>query len=428
MAVRLQGRVVLVVVCGALCVAELLAQPLGQPQPSQPKPRQGKQQDPNSQGFRTNPELEEIIELTRRKEFRNARQRATSLIDRPQTEFSSPKQERFFKGTAFMLRAEAAAQSGQDDDAALADYKKAAELGEPTSPYQVAARISIIGSMEPDPARRAAMGRAMEAYYLMGAELGDTRAMEMLESYYKARGQLDDEHYWFLIRRVDTTLENQRIMIKVYAEGLDEADREQFKRSMRERSLSGGEVPGGTLLPGRSTLTAASIDLMMRRQLAFVWRAFFGGTGESEGLRETFKVWRESTANNAFVTPYLLIRSSVPDKSTDVISVPGRRELASVMLPGDQVIVRCGSLVHQATVWRLDKINNELRILDPFYEFWQPTHNSCIERFRLLPYKTGWIGRDLVILSLSEVEPILEAVIALRDSGADTRPSESRPN
>jgi hypothetical protein len=50
--------------------------------------------------------------------------------------------------------------------------------------------------------------------------------------------------------------------------------------------------------------------------------------------------------------------------------------------------------------------------VDGLFEYWQPTHNSCITKFDLMPYKFGGL---LARVSLGEVLPMIQAVITFRD-------------
>ena len=58
---------------------------------------------------------------------------------------------------------------------------------------------------------------------------------------------------------------------------------------------------------------------------------------------------------------------------------------------------------------------NLLLMLDPFYEFWEPSHNPCVCTFALTRHRPDVEGHELVKLSLDEIVPMLEGVIAMRD-------------
>jgi hypothetical protein len=86
-------------------------------------------------------------------------------------------------------------------------------------------------------------------------------------------------------------------------------------------------------------------------------------------------------------------------------------ELANNIVAGDTIHVRCGAIAHTAVVFSADRSRDELLMLDPYFQYWQPTHNSCISSFSLVHYKYGYYFTKL---KLSEVQNMLDAVQTLR--------------
>jgi hypothetical protein len=58
-------------------------------------------------------------------------------------------------------------------------------------------------------------------------------------------------------------------------------------------------------------------------------------------------------------------------------------------------------------VFRIDREKDSMLLTDPTYEFWQPSHNSCIKSFSFEPYEYGF---SLPKVRLSEVAPMIDAV------------------
>jgi hypothetical protein len=81
------------------------------------------------------------------------------------------------------------------------------------------------------------------------------------------------------------------------------------------------------------------------------------------------------------------------------------------LIPGDRVFVGCGPLSHVAFFFRRDETKKRLLFLDPNYEFWQPTHNSCVTSFEFVEDKHN---RYLSSVPEDDVESMIEAVITLR--------------
>ncbi len=405
MGIRPQGAVVAALFAWAMCGAALVAV---QRSTATGTPRESR----DRQGFGTDPRIQPILNEIQAGEYASARRLATTLIARPRNSFASLKEERFLKGTAYELRGEAAARLS-DDAAALADYRQATLLGHPDAPYQVGGRLTVAAAQEVDPSRRTALRQEAEAYFLIGAELGDPTCMQMLQTLYDSQGRGSEGGYWSLLRHIGE--DSPRTLEQIYNRGLDDNVRAQLSTALRRYSLTGGDAPTMGRLPGRSTLTAAYVDYGMRRQLAFIWRAFFSNGAPDATLMESFERLRSLTTDNPFAETYLLLAGTTRPGADVILTVPDRTALSAAMLPGDSFVVRCGVLVHQAVVWSVNRTTGGVTVLDPFYEFWQPSHNRCVRTFGLIPYRQARGDRELVQLSLPEVVPLLEGVIATRD-------------
>ena len=157
-------------------------------------------------GFRIPPEIKVIYELRDKNKLLEAQRKATELIGSTSSSFKSTRHEQFIKGNAHYLRAEIFAERG-DSEAALEDMKLAADLGHPRAPYQIAARLLIRSSAEEDPSKRRASLEESHTFYLNGAELGDPVCIDHIQAAFRAKKQLEDEHYWFLLGRMNADSE-----------------------------------------------------------------------------------------------------------------------------------------------------------------------------------------------------------------------------
>jgi hypothetical protein len=86
--------------------------------------------------------------------------------------------------------------------------------------------------------------------------------------------------------------------------------------------------------------------------------------------------------------------------------------MRSVLGPSDYVFVRCGALAHVAVIHHVDQASDRIYLVDGLWQFWQPSHNSCITNFDLVPVQHGGF---LAEVSLSDLIGILEAIATLRD-------------
>lgn len=88
-----------------------------------------------------------------------------------------------------------------------------------------------------------------------------------------------------------------------------------------------------------------------------------------------------------------------------------RADILKGIYPGDSIWVTCSGLSHTATVFSASRERDELLLVDATYEFWQPSHNSCVTS---LSHKRWKYGFYLPQLKLSEVAPIIDAVGTFR--------------
>lgn len=358
-------------------------------------------------------ELRGIDDLQDKGELNQAHRKATALIERPSNSFSSVKYERHLKGLALYRRAHISKKLF-DIEGFLNDMEKAANLGHPNAPSEAATWLMFRSIREPDSSRRQAALEKVYAYYLMGAELGNSDCYEYTQAICREKGQREEEHYWFLLKQMAQDIEAIRQVDHLYRQYLTTSFRAFLDRVMCTRSLSGGEVASTISgLPGRTTLTAAFVDLNMRRFLRFVWSANFKEDGPKSTLsmEEVFHGYRKAIREkNPLADLWLLINRRYRANS-DAISLT-LEQLVKNILPGDQILVRSGSLVHYSTIWAVGQAKQEVLLMDPFHEFWLPTHNPGVTVFETRPYK---YERSLIRVSLPELKRMLVAVMTIRD-------------
>lgn len=367
-------------------------------------------------GLRTEPMLDEIAESLNRNELDGAYRKATRVIDAEAAAFSTPAHERFVKAQAYALRA-ATANRRNDSDACLADYRMSADLGYGAAAHSYASHLSIESGLSE--ATGPSLPETLEAYFRMAAELGAPDAMDVLAAILERDGRKLEQHYWYLVKRMAAAPEVLVREMEIFHMGLSADDRSYFARAMAEFGVSGGPVTRSMAnrgVAGRSPLTAAFVDLFMRRQLSFVWRAFYSDARAADTHQDvltSYGVFCEILARVPLVDLYLLVGGRTDTRDALIVSVE-RPALGRLILPGDSVVASADARQHVATVWSVDRERNSVALLDPFPEFWQPSHNSAIEQFAIRPYR---YHRSLIELSLSELSGILVALMTIRDPG-----------
>jgi hypothetical protein len=362
-------------------------------------------------GFDTPEELREIQELIRKDKLSKALKKATALARRAPESFSSVKHERFLRGSALYLQGQIAAELG-DAEGSIRHMEAAASLGHPFAPYQAAARLLIEGALSKNSMElRARRDKAFQ-YYLMGAELGDTACIDQIQVIFRAKGDQAQEHYWFLLQRMSEEAGPVRQFARLYETVYTAKDRLFLDKVMKKESISGGACPSTINgVPGRSTLVSAYVDLILRRQLRFVWGAFFSGTADkAHQMIQVFEEYRELIRHNPLADLLLLVNNKYAAGKPAIALASD--QLSQNMLAGDQILVQCGRLSHYAIVWAVDRDKQRVLLLDPFDKFWKPSHNPCITVYNRVEYKHS---RHLVQLLLPEVQQMLVAVMTVRD-------------
>jgi hypothetical protein len=363
-------------------------------------------------GYVRDGELEAIKELLARGRLAHARGRASALIARPENFFQSPKRAQFMKATAFYLRGSAAALARERAEA-IRDFKSAAELGHALAMSQVAENLISLGLQTSEMATAARFVEEAWPYLSAGAQLGDPKCMDLLGFLYRGQHRTLEANYWFFLARVTTSLSEERRLAEFSQMKLTAADQSVIAEALGKHSVSGGPVPTVAAgVPGRSVRTAALVDALMRRRLEFVWRAFFTDSGPAVSVLEVFRKAQNSLPNNPVSSVYLLVPPGPTPERPGILSLRRRRDLMASVLPGDEIMIRCGRLAHVATVWATRAPAGRMLLLDPFFEFWQPSHNRCITEMSIVPYGSR---RELLSIKRSEIEPILAAVITVRD-------------
>jgi tetratricopeptide (TPR) repeat protein len=363
-------------------------------------------------GFNTPEELLEIEDLMEKKRLIEAREKAIALAKKPSDYFASDKRERYMRGYALYYSGQISAELGDRDDA-IQQMEAAVDLGHPYAAYDTAALLLIQGTASKTPIDTDALRDKVFHYYLIGAELGYAVCIDHIQVALRAKGEESKAHYWFLLQRMSESADDVRRYRHFQNTEFTKEDRLFLRQVMKTESLSGGALPSTIAgLPRRSTLVSAYVDLLMRKQLRFVWMAFFedSGVAESYPLTDVFNAYRDSTRDNPLADLFLLVNERyASDESAIALSSD---QLLENTLAGDQVVVRCGRMVHYAIVWAVDRKNQKVLLLDPFDEFWQPSHNPCITFFERKSYKGH---RHLVNLLLPEFQSMIVAVMTIRD-------------
>ena len=119
-------------------------------------------------------------------------------------------------------------------------------------------------------------------WFQRAAELGNRDAMDVLKQIYRDQRRaglpnpqalLLSEQYWGLLFNISGSKEDREKFAGAYrGPFFNDQDRELMTRAIETHSLGCSQpTPSSGDLPGRSTLTCALVDTLLRRQLEFVW-------------------------------------------------------------------------------------------------------------------------------------------------------------
>jgi hypothetical protein len=329
---------------------------------------------------------------------------ATAAID-SKDDGTNPQLAAYVRSLAFLHRAEARLRRGFPEEQVNADVAAAAGLGNLVAIRQLV-RQYVQSARDSQPASaRPPVGVAIDEVLRAGMDLGDRTTLQAVANGFGAVDQ------------------RQRTLAELLY-GLQTKDSgvvRRIDRLARETNLSdlltavafvGGPRAGAAAdLSSRDLLATLVAEDILRGTLA---RGLGFALPEKSvdpplSLREIIELNNWLGEMTGMATVYHFVPESAP-LGPRVLEM-SRRALGNTVATGDSVHVRCGALAHTAVVWSVDRGRDELLLLDPLFQYWQPSHNDCITTFSLVHFRYGYY---LTKLKLTEVLPMIDAVQALR--------------
>ena len=188
----------------------------------------------------------------------------------------------------------------------------------------------------------------------------------------------------------------------------------------------GGLTPHGPHnLPGRGIAATFFADASLRREYGFNFGKRAPATRDaSPDALEIYKFHRAVADLIGRADAYLLVPGSRTFADSHMISM-NTQELSGLLSPIDVVVVRCGPLTHMVMVYKVNRKASTVSFVDGLFEFWQPSHNSCITTFDLAPFKYGGY---LATVPLADILPMIQEVITYRDRAYEHPAKSAGPN
>jgi hypothetical protein len=353
----------------------------------------------------------------RDRRFAEALAACDELIRRDENRFRSRPEASWLKAEAHYYRGAALYELTGDNREAARELKRATEAGHLNAVRNLTNAMWRQHQGDPEFAWMDADPAAFRRILRIGAELGDRRSALILgdESSPAPVGRRE-RIYWSLIGvalSLDDSLEvrERRMRNTITRVGEREVD-----AALSEFSpLGSGTAAGPGQLPGRSLITRAYADAWLRRTYgeSYGRRGTQGAQpGPSPTTLEYFRA-QQALANvfQHYTAAFLLVPGG--RQCEDKTMVPlSRKAIVALLSPSDNVIVRCGPITHVAMVHHVDRAADRVYFADGLFQYWQPTHNSCITNFDLVPFLHGGF---LAAVPVHEVEPMIQAVVTLRD-------------
>lgn len=363
------------------------------------------------------PELVPIVEAMKEHRLKDAIQICDELIARNDTLFRNKTEASWIKSEAYRYRADATYRINGSLREAIALLKPAADMGNLRADKKITEIMWRKFEGDPEYASVEASPEQLAKYLRIGAELGDARSATMLGASNSFAG-LDEREkvYWSLVGFALAINDEQAFRRRMIADVIRHAGTEKVTGAIKEYSLLPPTTPAGPgALAGRGLVTTIYADATLRRDYGFSYgRRGTEGTpsGPTPDVQEIFKAIQAYAGVVGDIRAFLLIPGTRQFEDPSILSVP-KDDLASLVIPSDTIFVRCGGLPHVAMVHHVDRAQNRIYLSDGLWEFWQPSHNSCITHFDLVPFQHGGF---LVAVPLSEFGSVLKAVSTLRDA------------
>jgi hypothetical protein len=362
-------------------------------------------------------ELDAITRLEARGDSAAVLHAYDGIIDKDASRFSSWPYANWVKSVAYLKRSRLKAELKQDW---VDDMAKAADLGNVEAAQQLSDSMIVsirerrkgnpeYDNVEVDP-------KELESYLRVGAELGSARSAEMLGSESWPNTLNDKEKlYWTLIAiSFGRFGDKAHVMESLIKERGNEKVNEAIEEFSPIGSVKAADIGG---LPGRGNIATIFTDSNLR--LSY---------GQSYGRRQTksistktpktleeFRLLSAIGDETGLFRAYMMVPGERKFNNDSVISLKNE-EIVTKMGPGDTVVVRCGPMSHLAVVYKIDERSDRIFLADGLFQYWQPSHNSCVKSVILMPYRYGGC---LVGVSLAEITPMIQAVITFRDRSSN---------
>jgi len=360
-------------------------------------------------------ELVPVVDALREGRLKEVIALCDELIGRDDGLFRSRAEAGWIKSEAHRYRADASYRLTGDMIATIRMLKPAADAGN----FQAVQIIQrhMWSKLESSPGYAADDANPVELakYLRIGAELGDPlSAVAIGARNMPASASIEDREktYWSLVGfalAMSETTEYRKRMINGVLSRVGAAEADAAVAAFSPVPLGAAAAPG---LPNRGLIATLYTDANLRQEYGRSYgRRGSGETRPGPSTLDVFKMLQVYANVVQDISVNLLVPGTRRFEDRSMMSMP-RGNIAALLGPGDYVFARCGPMTHVAMVHHVDRAAGQVYFVDGLFQFWQPTHNSCVTRFDLEPFRHGGF---LAAVPLADLEPMLEAVTTIRD-------------
>jgi hypothetical protein len=349
-----------------------------------------------------------LVEIDRRLQsldFAGAEALATAAIDM-NDEGGNPELQAYIRSLAFLRRADARRQLGRPEEFVNADVAAAADLGNLVAIRQLVRQYGQTAIDKKPSSARDVPGVDIDKVLTAGFDLGDAATLQAVALGF---GSAFDARQRMLSKLLFDIRSNDPDFVRTVGALRRKPDLEKL---LREIAFVGGPISyGPDRRPGRDVLATLFAEMSLRVNLA---RRLGRALPETQNdppmsLREIIEMnnWLGDASGLATVYHFVPERANLGPRVLEM----SRMALASAIGAGDTVHVRCGALAHTAVIWSVNRGRDELVLMDPLFQYWQPSHNDCVTTFSLFHFRYGYY---FTRLSFKEVLPLVDAVESVR--------------
>lgn len=227
--------------------------------------------------------------------------------------------------------------------------------------------------------------------------------------------QVEEREYWMLMtimRDHAKSRDEKRVLLeKVIAE----VGERKIMTILAKYSLVGAPFSDVGEIPGRGIYETLFADSDLRGQFGAANGTLTDTVAmppESVSIRDQFDFYSRVVPDIGFGDVYLLYPSGNAPPSSRAIKM-NKPDIIAGLQPGDRMFLTCGGLAHVAIFARRDIKTSNLMFIDPLFQYWQPSHNSCVSSFKL---KQENYQRFLSVVPAADVKEMLVGVLTIRRS------------